>query len=284
MPHVPGYKYLGPGTDIHKKDKPINDLDNFARAHDHDYDSPYKNIWQADKEFIARASQSKDAPLLGFSVRNYSVVRKSLLSASATNVFTYNTAPDVNLVFATERNKVTAYSINEKERRDNQPYIRQPSSDLDTITLTHEECPSKHVWHRTVHMSRPDNFIFEPPTTHTSLKDMAFYTLPIYNGSLSVQTLNEARWSGVQTAKVGLMNIEQSCMVIKDGFTPNPYTIMGVYKIPDDTGFMKFIVRIELTSRLDVTFHLDSDYESNADLQRFRKHLPWKKRIEEKRL
>ncbi len=66
MPHVPGYNFLGPGTDLSKKRKPINDLDAAAERHDHAYNNPEYDIWQADLEFKSVAEQSRDAKGLGY--------------------------------------------------------------------------------------------------------------------------------------------------------------------------------------------------------------------------
>lgn len=58
--HYPGYKYLGPGTDLSRKRKPINALDRAARRHDYAYNRlskrPGVNVYtqysRADDRFL----------------------------------------------------------------------------------------------------------------------------------------------------------------------------------------------------------------------------------------
>ncbi|CAI9735766.1 Hypothetical predicted protein [Octopus vulgaris] len=47
---LPGYEFLGPGTNICKRryDTPLNALDTAAKALDIDYADPYKGTWEAD--------------------------------------------------------------------------------------------------------------------------------------------------------------------------------------------------------------------------------------------
>lgn len=52
--HVPGYNFLGPGTNLKARrfQKPINELDALAKAHDLNFENPAKDTWESDKEFI----------------------------------------------------------------------------------------------------------------------------------------------------------------------------------------------------------------------------------------
>lgn len=54
MPHVPGHKYLGPGSDINSGEKPVNRADEIAFAHDIEYDAATtsEDIRQADRTAI----------------------------------------------------------------------------------------------------------------------------------------------------------------------------------------------------------------------------------------
>ena len=78
-----GYSYVGPGTEIKLRekigdDKPLNDLDKYAKDHDYaylkeqeeykqDHDKPkhIKNIHYADDIFINEAKNSRDDPIVG---------------------------------------------------------------------------------------------------------------------------------------------------------------------------------------------------------------------------
>lgn len=66
--HYPGYNYLGPGTDLSRKSKPINSLDKAAKKHDNQYQSYLKSRaskWdiytrnsKADDDFIRSAANT----------------------------------------------------------------------------------------------------------------------------------------------------------------------------------------------------------------------------------
>ena len=78
-----GYSYVGPGTNVKLRDqlgdnKPLNDLDRFAEAHDrlyirekeeyeqdHDKQKHINNIWHGDDQFVRNAKQSHDDPVMG---------------------------------------------------------------------------------------------------------------------------------------------------------------------------------------------------------------------------
>ena len=78
-----GYNYLGPKTEVKMRqqlhdDVPLNDLDETAKIHDlkfleekqeyekdHDKAKHMKNIWKADDEFIQKAKNSRDDPIMG---------------------------------------------------------------------------------------------------------------------------------------------------------------------------------------------------------------------------
>lgn len=55
--HVPGYNFLGPGTNLkHRKfQAPVNKLNAAAKIHDLQYTDPTKDTWESDKEFIDKA-------------------------------------------------------------------------------------------------------------------------------------------------------------------------------------------------------------------------------------
>ena len=60
MPHIPGYNFAGPGTDLQeqlkKKQYPVNELDFWSLIHDFDYSIKNKSTLEADQEYLDRIS------------------------------------------------------------------------------------------------------------------------------------------------------------------------------------------------------------------------------------
>lgn len=54
----PGYEYLGPGTDLSKAGKPVNDLDKAAEEHDNAYANPNIDTASADQVFVDNAHKA----------------------------------------------------------------------------------------------------------------------------------------------------------------------------------------------------------------------------------